>query len=108
MKNLLKVLIVASSILISFNTFANTSSNPKLKTYNAKTLQAFDGKDGHRSYVALNGFVYDVTEVPQWQGGHHYKGMVAGTDLTPNIGLSPHGAGIINDVGLKPVGVYKK
>ncbi len=108
MNKLIKVLIVASGIVISFSSFANASSSTELKTYNAKTLQAYDGKNGHRAYVALNGYVYDVTEVPQWQGGHHYKGMVAGTDLTSNIGLSPHGAGIINDVGLKPVGVYKK
>jgi hypothetical protein len=32
--------------------------------------------------------------------------MVAGTDLSSNIHLSPHGPGIVNDLNLKPIAVY--
>lgn len=77
-----------------------------LPTLNAASLKQYDGKNGHKSYVALNGKVYDVSNVEEWKGGKHYAGMVAGTDVTPYISKSPHGAGIIDDVGLKPVAIY--
>jgi predicted heme/steroid binding protein len=69
-------------------------------------LKNYDGKNGHKAYVALNGYVYDVSKVDEWKGGKHYKGMVAGTDLSPNIGLSPHGPDIVKELKLKPIAVY--
>lgn len=79
-----------------------------LKSMSAAELKAFDGKNGHKTYVALNGKVYDVTNIDEWKGGKHYKGMVAGTDLTPYISQSPHGAKIVNELELKPVAIYKQ
>lgn len=77
-----------------------------LPALNATSLKQYDGKNGHKAYVALNGKVYDVSNLQEWKDGKHYAGMVAGTDVTPYISKSPHGVGIIDDVGLTPVATY--
>ncbi|TXI93800.1 MAG: hypothetical protein E6Q33_02215 [Neisseriales bacterium] len=82
-------------------------TTPQLPTMNAATLKNYDGKDGHKAYVALNGYVYDVSNVSAWKGGKHYKGMVAGTDLTSHIDESPHGPNVVKQLKLKPVAIYK-
>lgn len=79
-----------------------------LPTMNAATLKKYNGQNGNPSYVALNGKVYDVSNVDEWHDGKHYKGMAAGIDLTPNISKSPHGASIVDSEGLKPIATYSK
>jgi predicted heme/steroid binding protein len=44
-------------------------------------LAMSDGKNGNPAYVAINGFVYDVTNSPVWAAGTHF-GLSAGRDLT--------------------------
>ena len=56
----------------------------------ADELAAYDGKDGKPAYVAVNGVIYDVTNVPAWTNGMH-KGNTAGKDLTDVITKAPHG-----------------
>jgi predicted heme/steroid binding protein len=120
------VKLIASLLLCSFvlsapvYADASISSAPKAttakaapaaaipKSMSATQLKAFDGKNGHKAYVALNGKVYDVTNIDEWKDGKHYKGMVAGTDLTPYISQSPHGANIVKELDLTPVAMYKK
>ncbi|MDD3267192.1 MAG: cytochrome b5 domain-containing protein [Burkholderiales bacterium] len=90
-------------LICSFNlAYAST-----LPVFNQKLLSSYDGQNGHQSYVALNGYVYDVSSIDEWDGGRHYKGMKAGTDLTPFISQSPHKAKIIQQLNLKPIGTYK-
>ena len=61
-------------------------------------LAKFDGKDGNPAYVAVNGVIYDVTNVPQWAGGEH-NGNTAGQDLTDVIAnQSPHGLSALDNV----------
>lgn len=72
----------------------------------AAELAAYDGKDGQPAYVAVDGVVYDVTDVPQWANGDHYEGMTAGQDLTEQIEtLSPHGTSVLD--GLPVVGTLE-
>lgn len=94
----LSVILLGYSLSVFAATTLLHMSFSKLKTH--------DGKNGHTAYVALNGKVYDVTKVEEWKGGKHYKGMVAGTDLTPFINLSPHGPDIVNQLKLSPIAVY--
>lgn len=103
MRKLILGLFCGLGILYSVSSIAATAALP---SFNATTLKAYNGQQGHKAYVALNGKVYDVSSVPEWANGKHYKGMVAGTDLTPNISRSPHGAGIVTELGLKPIGTY--
>jgi predicted heme/steroid binding protein len=65
-------------------------------------LAQFDGKDGQSAYIAVDGVIYDVTNVPQWSNGGH-NGFTAGKDLTEEIkNVSPHGVSKLQ--GLPVVG----
>ena len=49
------------------------------KTFTTQTLAAYNGKDGKKAYIAVNGRVYDVSAL--FQDGEHH-GAQAGQDLT--------------------------
>ncbi|MDY0235640.1 MAG: cytochrome b5 domain-containing protein [Gudongella sp.] len=54
-------------------------------------LSAFDGQNGNRAYIAVDGVIYDVTDAAPWKDGTH-NGFTAGNDLTKEIKeVSPHG-----------------
>lgn len=54
-------------------------------------LKQYDGKNGNPAYVAVDGVIYDLTNVPAWKNGQH-NGYSAGNDLTDIIkNKSPHG-----------------
>lgn len=104
MKKITFLLFLLGGVYFNNMAFAATPSN--LPIMNKASLAKYDGKNGHKAYVALDNLVYDVTNVPEWKGGSHYKGMVAGTDLTPNIQYSPHGPSIVRSLKLKPIATY--
>lgn len=59
-------------------------------------LSEYDGKDGNRAYVAVEGVIYDVTDIEAWQNGMH-NGVEAGNDLTDEImNQSPHGTSTLS------------
>lgn len=61
------------------------------KIFTLDELEEYDGKDGAKAYIAVEGVVYDVTDVEPWAGGEH-NGYEAGKDLTEEIKTeSPHG-----------------
>ena len=65
-------------------------------------LKQYDGKNGNPAYVAVDGIIYDVSNVSAWKNGDH-NGYSAGNDLTDIIkNKSPHG--VKNLVGLPVVG----
>lgn len=70
------------------------------KTFTKKELAFYDGK----AYVAIDGVVYDVTDVDAWKGGKHKFGIVAGKDVSDKIDRSPHGRKVLNK--LPVVGRY--
>ena len=54
-------------------------------------LKQYDGKNGNPAYVAVDGIIYDMTNVAAWRNGEH-NGYSAGNDLTDIIkNKSPHG-----------------
>jgi predicted heme/steroid binding protein len=53
-------------------------------------LALFDGRNGNKAYVAVNGIIYDVTNSSLWSNGGH-NGFRAGQDLSVAIMSSPHG-----------------
>jgi len=61
------------------------------KKFTLEELAPFDGKNGHRAYVAFQGKVYDVTDSALWQGGEHVPGHTAGHDLSGEMDEAPHG-----------------
>lgn len=53
-------------------------------------LAKYDGRDGRRAYIAVNGTVYDVTDSPRWENGMHPPDHQAGKDLTAELATAPH------------------
>lgn len=71
-----------------------------MKEFTKEELAKYDGKQNPEKYVAVDGVVYDLTDVPAW-GGENHHGNVAGQDLTDIIkNVSPHGTRVLKD---KPV-----
>lgn len=61
-------------------------------------LAKYNGKNGERAYVAVDGVIYDVTDSRAWKNGDH-NGFEAGKDLTEEIKTkSPHGVGKLSGV----------
>ena len=96
-----KGIISASATATSTQTIKSTSSSAE-KIFNAKELSKYDGKNGQSAYVAVEGRVYDMSEV--FKDGVHY-GHEAGKELT-NSFLSKH---IIKEITKYPVvGIYQE
>lgn len=60
------------------------------KIFTLDELKNYDGKEGRKAYIAVDGVVYDVTNVAAWQGGTHH-GNNAGNDVSDRIAKAPHG-----------------
>lgn len=61
-------------------------------------LKQYNGKDGQPAYVAVDGIIYDVSEVEAWPAGEH-NGNEAGNDLTDVIkDRSPHGVSVLDNL----------
>ena len=58
--------------------------------YSLDDLRAFDGKDGRKALVAVEGTVYDVTGSRLWKNGKHTRHL-SGDDMTEMIKQAPHG-----------------
>lgn len=58
-------------------------------------LAQYDGKDGRKAYVAVNGTIYDLTESERWQDGNHEGAHRAGADLTEELKAAPHVRSVI-------------
>lgn len=78
-----------------------SSSVSSQRVFTRNELKKYNGKNGAPAYVAVDGVVYDVTNIKDWQGGSHH-GFSAGQDLTQAIRQSPHGASVLS--GLPVVG----
>ncbi len=121
MKFNLKLLTVANAIIILLSlsacgnqTDTNAPSSPQssasssleseLKAFTKEELKSFDGKNGNPAYIAIEGKVYDVTNIPEWNAGKH-QGFEAGNDLTNEMKNSPHGLSRLEMA--KVVGILK-
>ena len=61
-------------------------------------LSQYNGKDGQPAYVAVDGVIYDFSNIPEWKDGEH-NGYSAGNDLTEAIKTkSPHGVSKLRGV----------
>lgn len=74
------------------------------RVFTLEELASYDGQNGNEAYVAVDGVVYDVTDVPAWTGGEHNNNY-AGQDLTEAIKKAPHGTSKLK--GLTVVGTLE-
>lgn len=58
-------------------------------------LAGFDGREGRKAYVAVNGKVFDVTASPYWREGNHQNAHQAGADLSAELLKAPHVRSVI-------------
>lgn len=79
-----------------------SEETPEETTFTLDELAAYNGQDGNKAYVAIDGVVYDVTGVAAWSGGKH-NGNTAGMDVSEAIGRAPHGTSVVDD--LEAVGI---
>ncbi|MBM7839934.1 putative heme/steroid binding protein [Alkalihalobacillus xiaoxiensis] len=70
------------------------------QVFTLEELSEYDGQDGNDAYVAVDGIVYDVTDVGAWAGGEHAPagGLEAGGDRSEEIEASPHGTAVLEDL----------
>ena len=91
MKKLLIMSLVLILLLVVGCSAGKSEDTVSEKTFTIDELAVFNGKDGAPAYIAVDGIVYDVTNVPQWKNGMHIR-FEAGRDLTEEIKtISPHG-----------------
>jgi predicted heme/steroid binding protein len=89
---ILLIVMVFSFTACSSSEDANENVNiDELPEFTLEELAKYDGKDGNSAYVAVEGLVYDFTDLELWKNGEH-NGYEAGQDLTDAIlNKSPHG-----------------
>ena len=63
--------------------------------FTLQTLASYNGRNGAPAYIAVQGTVYDVTNVSGWSGGSHH-GISAGQDLSVAFSSSPHSYSILS------------
>lgn len=88
---------------IPADTSQETTTNANEETlpvFTLEALSAFNGQNGQKGYIAVDGIIYDVTNV--FPDGIHQGLHLAGTDATQAFNSSPHARSILT--GLKIVG----
>jgi len=97
----------AEAATMAIRTIQSDKRTDNPRVFDKESLAMFDGKNGMRALAAVNGQVYDLTDLSKWAGGSHFGGITAGKDLTKEITEdSPHGVGILSRAEI--VGVYQE
>jgi predicted heme/steroid binding protein len=89
------------------NTQANTAQSDQGNNYNNSRLATFNGLNGNKCYVAVDGKVYDLSNFSLWRNGVHTPsgGSVScGKELSQAMQSSPHGKSKLRV--MPEVGVY--
>jgi predicted heme/steroid binding protein len=98
-----KICLVVALILVIG--LSGCSAKPAgTQTFTVAQLAQYNGQNGNKAYVAIDGKVYDVTNNQAWRNGSH-QGLQAGVDLSAFISQSPHGKGILGNLTI--VGTLK-
>ena len=75
------------------NLSANPSTSGTLPVFTTSELSQYTGANGTTAYIAVNGVVYDVTNV--FVNGTHQGIQLGGTDATSVFASSPHSASLL-------------
>ena len=82
----------------SEDTATEEDDEPEMIFLTLEELAQFDGRNGNKAYIAVNGVIYDVSNSPRWPQGNH-NGYQAGQDLTEAImSVSPHGKRVLDNI----------
>ena len=95
-----KILFFSVLFLLVFTLISCQNSDNELKTFTLQELSEYSGVDGGTTYIAVNGIVYDVSDV--FESGYHQGLLLGGTDATATFASSPHSEAFLDE--LKQVG----
>ncbi len=87
----------ASDKVVESPKATDTEEDAQMPTFTVEELAKYNGENGNKAYVAYDGLVYDVTNVPAWAGGMHNKES-SGKDITDLVGRSPHGIAVFKSL----------
>lgn len=80
---------------------AGTSEQAQSGVVTQADLAAADGKNGNKCYVAVDGTVYEIKGVEEWQNGEHTTSngkASCGGDMSSVINQSPHGKRVLDQL----------
>ncbi len=105
MKKIISILLITgvfcfgSELSLSKKSNKPLTLNKQLTEHNLtiKELKNFNGKDGKKAFIAVDGVIYDVSNSKAWKNGMH-KGKKAGEDVSDVINKSPHGKSVLNNL----------
>lgn len=70
----------------------------KDRIFTLQELSSYNGENGNPAYIAVDGIVYDVSDIDSWKNGSH-NGFKAGADLTVEINeQAPHGTSTLENL----------
>ncbi len=76
-------------------------SNGLVEVFTEASLREFDGRGENQCYMAVDGTVYDVSNVPEFRNGSHTPSggqVMCGTDGSTLINSSPHGKRVLSNL----------
>lgn len=92
-------LLMISSLFLAGCTTATSAIDPNvladqsLPTFTLEELSQYTGANGSTAYIAVDGVVFDVTNV--FVNGTHQGIQIGGTDATSIFAASPHSASLL-------------
>ena len=92
-----KIFIIIALLTLSFS-LAACQQKTEAATFTLAELAEFDGQNGAKAYIAVDGIVYDVTDADNWDNGYHNGVLLAGTDATAAFESSPHSASLLEEL----------
>ena len=85
-------------------TDGQTTAATTEQTFTLEQLAQFDGQNGNKAYIAVDGVVYDVTDVAVWDHKQHAGKFTAGQDYSAELkSQAPHSASMLSQA--KRIGV---
>lgn len=94
----MKLILTFLTVLMLAACSDNVVPEEEMIELTLEELAFFDGQDGRKAYIAVDGFIYDVTNDPNWRDGNHQGLYQAGQDLSDEILSSPHGKSFLSRV----------
>ncbi|HBP38314.1 MAG TPA: cytochrome B5 [Clostridiales bacterium] len=91
--------VIAASACSGAAATTNTAAtgNATERSFTIDELAQYDGLEGRKAYIAVDGVVYDVTDIAQWKDGLHQGKFQAGKDYSDEIrSESPHGLSMLS------------
>lgn len=78
----------------STNPVLEVNTSETTNTFTLSQLAQYTGANGSTAYIAVNGIVYDVTDV--FVNGTHQGIQLGGTDATAVFAMSPHSQSLLS------------